>query len=888
MSYNFNDNYTPRPTKEIYDLRRQGQLDQAKHLAEEILRQDNTDQDVWKAYAWTLIDICKREQKQGNIEGARQISDELSNLQFDTTYDEFAETLLRNIQFLKLTLNPYYAQIKEAKELSKNGNNDQAWVIMSQLAAADNLPLEAHENYGWIIYKYLRDHLTALNSVQVRTLLRDYINLNNERPSVLHSQILNFALNYSKQDDNFNLISFLRLWGPNNLRVEDFDESRGDDGKPIPSLMSRIARAIVNYPYLDIMTFVNLIPWHNDDFTDGLPVPAAIPSARNLYSRHKDDFIDMLREHFFWNLYHSTEGGTDSSTWELFEHYLDFFPESKASVWHSKVLSLAERVMKGNNAIRFYDFFRKWNPSKLRALDWQEEQGDNGVIYKPLAIRSLKKAHEALDMLPEEKIDDIQWLIDLYGTAIEKFPDDDWNIRSKALLHLRAGQLAKAMSIYKNLCLKMGDKYYIWSEFANCWKDNSVKIALLCKAISLEKNEDYIGKVRLELARQLIEVRKYDNAAIELNLYKKHYTDMGWRIDAEVDSLIQQCSSNGSTLKDNEVLYAENIPIAEEYAYVDIPFTEVVLVDKWKNDDGKELMFFVDGNAIEFTTTRKRFPALCGSHKGQVWKFKIYKDETTKTIPSLYAWRPPTTETIVKYIPLIAVPSDKEDWLCLPVNYGYVQHVNEEKKVYHIYSTESILFYEHYDNQTFKKGDYLVFRQYKKKNKDGDKVVFCGIRKCDEFEALEHFKSRIVGVDEVNESKQLFHFVLGPKLISGLLHYNETELRPVVGDCIKIYYFVREKDDKKNPGHQKKVIEVIKSEATKEINTDAIKTISGTLELHYKDSYGNSDPDFAFIGDYYVHKNILRKYGIVSGCQVSAKAIYAGNNRWKVYEISMN
>lgn len=856
------DNYTPRASSEIYGLRREGQLDEARQRAEEILRQDNTDQDVWKAYAWTLVSICGREQQSGNIEGARQISDYLSRLRFDTTCDEFAETLVRKIQSLKLTLNPFFAQIQEAKELSRNGDNDKAWEIMSQLATAGNLPVEAHENYGWIIYKYLRDHLTTLNSIPVRTALRDYINLQNERPSALHSQILNLALNYSKQDENFKLVPFLRLWGPNNLRADDFDDSRGNDGKPIPSLMSRIARAVVNYPYEDIRAFVDLLP------------------------RQKDDFIEMLREHFFWNLYHSTEGGTDSATWTLFEKYLDFFPESASSIWHSKVLSLAERVMKDNNAFRFYDFFRRWNPSKLRAADWQEEKGENSETYKPLAVKSLKKAREALNNMSDDQIGDLQWLIDLYGTAVKKFPDDDWNIRSKALLHLRAGQLPKAKSIYKELCLKMGEKYYIWSEFADCWTDNSAKIALLCKALSLEKNEDFIGKIRLELARQLIKGMKYENAAIELNLYKQHYTKMGWRIDSEVDNLLQQCSSVTLTIKNNDAFYSENIPVAEEHAYADIPFTELVLVDKWKNDDGKELMSFVDGDVIEFTTNKKRFPTLRGGHKGQVWRFKLYKDEMTKTFPSPNPWRPPTIETIVKYIPLIAAPSDKEDWLSLPVNYGYVQHVNEEKKVYHIYSTESNLSYEHYENQALKKGDYVTFRQYKKKIKDEEKIFFCGIRKCDETEALEHFKSRIVAVDDVNESKQLFHFVEGPKLISGLLHYNETELRPSVGDCIKIHYFVREKEDKKNPGHQKKVVEVIKAEATDEVNTTAIKTITGTLVLKYKDPYSDSEADFAFIGDYYVHKTILQKYGIKSDCHVTAKTLYAGNGRWKVFEIA--
>lgn len=487
------DDYTPRASTEIYDLRREGRLDEARQKAEELLRQDNRDQDVWKAYAWTLIDICKREQQRGNIEGARQISEYLSRLKFNTTYDEFAETLVKKIQQLRLTVNPFFAQIQEAKELSQNGDNDRAWKLLRQLAADGNLPVEAHESYGWTIYRYLRDHISTLNSVEVRTQLRDYINLKNERPSNLHSQILNFALNYSKQDDNFKLVSFLRLWGPDNLRDSDFDDSRGSDGKPIPSLMSRIARAVVDYPLNEVQEFVELLP------------------------RRKNEFIEMMKEHFFWKLYHSTEGGVSASTWDLLEKYLAFFAEAPASSSHSKVLGLVERVIKDNNVWRFYYFFRQWNPDKLRDVDWKEEKGDKGETYKPLAVKCLKKAREAIESLSDEQIGDLQWLIDLYGTAVEKFPDDDWNIRSKGLLHLRAGQMEIAKSIYVDLCQKMGEKYYIWSEFAECWNDNGVKTALLCKAISLEKNEDFIGKIRLELARQLIKAKNMKMLLLNLS-----------------------------------------------------------------------------------------------------------------------------------------------------------------------------------------------------------------------------------------------------------------------------------------------------------------------------------------------------------------------------------
>lgn len=861
FSYLNNNDYFSRISTEIYALRRNGLLDDARQLAEDYLQKNITDIDVLKAYAWTLIDIGKREQQKGNIVNVRKISDILSHIHFDTQFDEFAEILVRKIQALRIMVDPFYTQIQEAKELSQNGNNDKAWEIFTNLSVDGNLPEEAHESYGWIIYRYLRDHITQLDSVQVRTQLKNYIYLHNERPSKLHSQILNFALNYSKQDSNFKLISFLKLWNPNNLRVDDFEDSHSNEGKTIPSLISRIAKAIVDYPSDEIQEFVRLIPYG------------------------KDNFIEMIKNHFFWKLYRSIEVGVSSYTWELFNQYIELSNDTPASTSHSKVLGLAERTMKENNAWRFYNFFRRWNPEKLRTADWQEEKGDNGETYKPLAVKSLKRVKEALENLSNEQLNDLQWLIDLYGIAIEKMPDDDWNSRTKALLHLRAGQQAEAKDIYKRLCQKMGEKYYIWSEFADCCEDVDVKIAFLCKTLSLEKNEDFIGKIRLELARQLIKSKKYANAVVELSQYKKHYAEKGWRIDSKVDALFEQCLSVTPASDNNKALYVKNISIAETYAYEDIPFTEVVLVDKWKNENGKTMMCFVDDKTIEFVTDKKRFPILRDSHKGQVWKFKLYKNETIQTITSDFSWQLPKKETVIKYIPLTATLSETADWFNLPIQYGYVQYVNTEKKVYHIYLTNSTLVYENYERKELEKGDFVKLRQYKKRVKEESKTFICNVQKCTEDEAIEKFKCRIVAVDDVNNQRKLFHFVLGPRLVSGILHYDQTDLRPSVGDHIKIHYFVREINDKKYLGKQKKLVEVLRAEVTDESNNDLIKHISGYLELNYKDRYNDGEPDFAFIGDYYVHKKVLEKYDITSNCHVNAKVVYTGNDKWKVYEI---
>ena len=162
-------------------------------------------------------------------------------------------------------------------------------------------------------------------------------------------------------------------------------------------------------------------------------------------------------------------------------------------------------------------------------------------------------------------------------------------------------------------------------------------------------------------------------------------------------------------------------------------------------------------------------------------------------------------------------------------------------------------------------------------------IFFADVNLCSKEEAISKFKTRVVVVDDVNNQRQLFHFVLGPKLISGILHYDQTDLRPSIGDFIRIYYYVRKIEDKKTPGRQKKILEVVHAEASDETNGDLVKNISGSLVLKYK--YDDDKPDYAFIGDYYVHKSILIKYNIESDCHVNAKVIYTGDGKWKVFEI---
>lgn len=783
-AYDDNRNYVPRPTAEVYRLRKAGLKNEAYDLAKKLFKAGPDDPDNLKALAWTLIDLCKASISEGDMETAEK---DLQNLEAmpldDGGYDEFTQAIIKQIKALRLKLSPYYNDIMRASQLSKDGSNDEAYLVMSRLYGDNHLPPAFHESYGWIIYRYLRDHIAALGSVQVRSLLRDYIRLENGRPSLLHSQILNFALNYSKRDPAFRLISFLKLWGPEYLRRSDFEDSQSPEGKKIPSLMSRIAREVIRYPEKEVYEFLGTL--------------------RDA-ERH-DRFVEMLRESCFWNIYSLIEDKRTDDAADAFDSYASTYATYGPSEWHSNILSLAERSLKDGYSGRFFAFFRCWYPPEnFMREDWYGQEGENGVKYKPLAIKALKKAKEYTESDAFDSTDSLAWLIDAYSDAIARFPDDEWLLRDKATLCIKDGNRKEAESIYRELSTVLGDKYYIWQEFSECVEDPDIRIAMLCKALSIEKNGDFTGKLHLELAGLLADKGMYANARPEALAYKNYYESKGWKVNPLADSILAK-SSRTSSDEDNASLY----------------------------------------------------------------------------------------EAGAGFLPLAVKKKDTADWSLFEWKYGHVGHVNKEKKVYHIFDEDSNPIFAHYGRQEFTEGDFVRFREYSKKISDRIRFFAVEISKCTEDEAIPHFRCRLAGVDDVNEKKRLFHFVLGPGKISGILHYDRTDLRPAVGDFLYIHYYVRQRKETSS-GAVKKVIEVLKAEPTFETDPEIVRTISGDLCLKYRGETdwfaynGNEYPssaDFAFIGDYYVHKSILSKYRITSDCHVTAQAIYTGDGKWKVFKI---
>ena len=499
-------------TKKVFELRKNKQLSDAYKIASHLFTNDPKDEWIQKAYAWVLIDIIKIESTK-NLELAKNFFNQLNSINF-VTHDDI---LSKQIELLKPKLDSGYTQVQQAEQLSKNGKHQDALNIFQNMKQTGNLNISHHESYGWILYRYVKAFENTLTIDALKKILFEYLNLKNEKPSLLHSMILQIAVHYSSTHKDFDIFKFFQIWNPKYLQSDDL-QKQYHEGKEFPSLLSRLIKVIINNqtPY-DINYLIHEI------------------GNENL-------IIESIRETFFWKIFQAHKENQFNFMWSILNYYVNTYSNYGPSHWHSEILKLAERYMVEDNQWRFYEFIKNWNIQNFTNDDWKEEINGE-YTNKPLALKSLKKLFEILKSSNKYQ-EDIIWILNLYQYALKKLDNDIWLLREYTILLNKANKTDEAIEIYKNIILELSDQAYAWHEFANIFKHRNklLSISMLCKAITIQPNEDFLGEIRLDLAELLLDNEQLKEGLIELTKYKKHREEKGWKTPERFKILFSKVS----------------------------------------------------------------------------------------------------------------------------------------------------------------------------------------------------------------------------------------------------------------------------------------------------------------------------------------------------------
>jgi len=221
-------------SQKVFQLRKEKKLNAAYDLAIKLYNENPNDGWVQKAYAWVLIDIVKLELV-NDLNNACAFYEQLLAIKFV----EDDEIIKKQISYLRPKLDIQYKEISKLEVLSKNQNHIDAIDGFINLYSQGKLAKHHHESFAWAIYRYLKAYDGKLTNDNVENLLFNYLSLENPRPELAHSMILQYAIFYSNRTPSFNMYDFFQQWNPTFLRDEDQKEDT-KDGKSYPSLLAKL------------------------------------------------------------------------------------------------------------------------------------------------------------------------------------------------------------------------------------------------------------------------------------------------------------------------------------------------------------------------------------------------------------------------------------------------------------------------------------------------------------------------------------------------------------------------------------------------------------------------------------------------------------------------
>ena len=261
--------------REVNELRKSGQLEEALEMANADLEKDNS---AWsyRALFWVLHDMCKQSLANDQKDQATELVEKMKEIlpSMDAGQDSVAE---KQVDFLEQQLSPFTAIIKQADQDSRDSRTVvKAFGDIKDIVCNDEIGLDDFQQRtaGWILYRYAKDQLEKKATYNVKLALSLYLKLKVEKPSPLHSSILRMAVELETEFKNdFKFTTFLEMWGFDNFSAQDWEQFTTDDGRKLPCL---VEKSIGRYCKELVDDHINLVP---DEFIQ------LIEKARNKFPR---------------------------------------------------------------------------------------------------------------------------------------------------------------------------------------------------------------------------------------------------------------------------------------------------------------------------------------------------------------------------------------------------------------------------------------------------------------------------------------------------------------------------------------------------------------------------------------------------------------------------
>ena len=236
----------------------------------------------------------------------------------------------------------------------------------------------------------------------------------------------------------------------------------------------------------------------------------------------------------------------------------------RPSALHSLILHEALRMKKQKpNSFKFFNFLTLWGLENLRLEDWHQIEVEGIGKIPSLVERIIICYAKELSQL---KIEASREMAELADKAIKTFPKNSNLLLYKSEICKSQGNKAEALAHIKSLLKKQPSKSHLWRKAADLIGRHDLKIACLCMAITLQKDEQFLGDARLKLAKLLLRKKLPQSALFELRKYHSLYMAKRWVLSKEYDDIRKRINPDVKAEDDQEI-YQSFIPLAEDFLY---------------------------------------------------------------------------------------------------------------------------------------------------------------------------------------------------------------------------------------------------------------------------------------------------------------------------------
>lgn len=261
-----------------------------------------------------------------------------------------------------------------------------------------------------------------------------------------------------------------------------------------------------------------------------------------------------------------------------------------------------------NNWSNYLNFADWWSFENFLAEDYLEEEYNERKSMSVVEQAYIAYAKKLLEGVPVDSYgqqreldeDKIKNFIPLLDVIINEHPEYKYPSYFKAKLLLALDSEENILSSFLPFAKQKRNDYWVWQLMAEIFVDDEeTQFACYCKALSLKTREDFLVKIRQEMAGIFISREMYDEAKTEIEKIIQTRKKEGWKITNQITHWQNQPWYNTATTKlHNKEVYNLHLKKAEEILFQDIE--EEVVVVEFVNENKNILNFVKDKNKFGF------------------------------------------------------------------------------------------------------------------------------------------------------------------------------------------------------------------------------------------------------------------------------------------------